>query len=374
MVTLEGRTLRAGVAAAVAAVVDARHGMAGVSPALLAEGAKALKAMLPIQDYPEAVVVCDTAALGLSVRIPGVNTVGVAAESDADAPGLDPQVPCVVGLANLLRTVREGDMVIIDGGKGIVHIDPDLDTIVHYQQIEQQATTGSPVYIGAEHLPARTPDGEIVAVYAYVTEKDELAAALDQGADGVIVSRPGWESGSYDDLVEIMRSAAGKPIAFEVGDTVEQILRAAMRFAAPNQVALLFGASVFDSAVEKTNRALELLIAEALFEDIAPPRVRLGARTRDVERTGAVRTEPAVMLIDARESQLSSSAFDALQTQISAWIVDRRAEHTVILLGSRIDAVAHVVKAGVRAVAVDPDLVSAAKTAIREMASDQHAP
>ena len=371
MVTIEGRSLKAGVAVAVAAVVDARHGMGGVSAALLVEGAKALKAMLPSQDYPEAVVVCDTLVMGLWVRIPGINTIGIAAESDADAPGIEPDVPCVVGLPNLLRSVSDGDIVIVDANKGVVYVDPDLETIVRYQEMEERASSGNAVYIAAEHLPARTPDGETVIVYAYVAGETDLITALDQGADGVIVDLAGWESGSCEDLGAILRAAAGKPIAFAVEAAVEGLLRAAMLFAAPHQVTLLFPLASFDAAAAKTSSALELVIAEALFEDLNPPRVGLGARAQDVELPHAELTgEPVMTLIDVRKPPTLSLGEAGLEQRLAEWIAGRPAEQVVILVGRRVEAVARIVRAGARAVAVDPDMVSAAKMVIREMGAE----
>ena len=371
MITIEGRSLKGGVAVAVAAVVDARHGIGGVSAALVAEGMKALKAMMPESDYPEAVVVCDTLVMGLSVRIPGVNTIGIAAESDADAPGVEPEVPCVVGLADLVKSISDGDILIVDGNKGIVYVDPDLETIVRYQEMEERAASGGTVYIAAEHLPAKTPDGETVLVYAYVAGEADLIAALDQGADGVVVDPAGWESGSEEDLGAILRAAAGKPIAFAVEEAVEEILRAAMLFAAPHQVTLLFPLASFDAFVTKTSSVLELVIAEALFEDLNPPRVSLGARARDVELPHVeLSGEPAMTLIDLRKSPTLSLGQADLEQRLAEWAAGRPAQQLVILLGRRVEAVAKAVRAGARAVAVDPDVVSATKMVIREMGAN----
>ncbi|MCX8053682.1 MAG: hypothetical protein N3B12_07725 [Armatimonadetes bacterium] len=371
MVTIHGRSLNPGVAIAVAAIVDANRGLGAVSPSLLAEGERALKAMLPVQDYPEAVVVCDTLALGLAISIPGINTVGIAAESDTDAPVTELRVPCVVGLPNLIKSVSEGDIVIVDGGKGIVYVDPDLETIVRYQELEQLATSGSLVYIAAEHLPARTPDGETVTVHACVSDKTDLATALDQGADGIVVNLAGWESGSSEDLAAIMRTAAGKPIAFEVEGKAEEILRAAMYFASPHQVTLLFPAATFDAAVERTNSVLELIIAEALFEDLSPPRVGFGIAVHETELTQSRPSrEPTSYLIDVRKSAAMSLEQDELTGRVTEWTTGCSADQVVILLGRQVEFVTKLVKAGVRAFAVDADIVSVVKTAIREMASE----
>ncbi len=371
MITIEGKSVKPGVAVAVAAVVDARQGLGGVSSALLAEGARALKAMLPEQDYPEAVVVCDTLALGISIRIPGVRTIGIAAESDADAPGMDPEVPCVVGLPGLLRSVHDGDILIVDGGKGTVYIDPDLDTVVRYQEMEERAVTGNTVHIAAEHLPARTPDGEIVTVHALVSGQADLMTALDQGADGVIVDLAAWQSGSYEDLAAIMRAAAGKPIAFEVEEAVVGILRAAMQFAAPHQVTLLFPMASFDESAARTSSVMELVIAEALLEDLSPPRVNLGARGWDTETPHASMSgEPGMILVDLSKPPALSAGEVELRARVSEWIAGRPADRIVIRVGRQVDAVAKVVRAGARAVAVEAPMVAAAKLAIREMAAD----
>ena len=124
MVTLEGRAGHEGVAVAVGAVVDAEIGIRGVSPVLLQEGIRAVMRPLPVEDCPEAIIACDDLAVGASLRIPGVVTVGIAAES-GDTAGLTVEVPCVVGVPDLLKSISEGDLLVVDGNKGIVCVDPD---------------------------------------------------------------------------------------------------------------------------------------------------------------------------------------------------------------------------------------------------------
>lgn len=373
MVTIEGTPRKPGVAIASGAVVDARHGMGGVSPALLNEGLRALRAMLPASDYPEAVIACDTLVMGLSIRIPGVNTIGIAAESDQAVPGLEPEVPCVVGLPNLIKSISDGDILIVDGNKGVVYVDPDLETLVRYQEIEERAASGSTVYIAAEHLPAKTPDGDTVSVHAYVTDETGLAAALDQGADGVIVDVGSWEMKPMDAFGTVLRVAAGKPVSFAVENAVEEALRAAMLFAVPHQVTLFFRAEVFDDLAPETDDLLELLTADALINDLDPPHVGLGVRARDVELPQAeMEREPASILVDLRRSPIIAAGQGELGECLMRLIGGMRPERVVMLLGDRIEAVARVVEAGARTIAVAPELVGAAKMAIRSMgAGDQ---
>ena len=58
---------------------------------------------------------------------------GIAAQADVDIPGLPVEVPCVIGLPNLLRSISDGDILIVDGNRGVVFVNPDPETLIDYQ-------------------------------------------------------------------------------------------------------------------------------------------------------------------------------------------------------------------------------------------------
>lgn len=215
MVTIEGNAKKPGIAIAVAAIFDTLKGIGGVSPALLQEGVNALKRGAALDDFPEAIVITDNLALGIALKIPGIQIIGLAAQAGDEIPTIELDVPCVTGLPDLLRSVSEGDLVIVDGNNGIVHIDPDPQTISRYQQIDESTEARITVFISSEHIPARTQAGEIVYVYAIVTSKTDLARALDEGADGLLVNA----TGAPEEFTNRVAAAAGgKPVALEPFD------------------------------------------------------------------------------------------------------------------------------------------------------------
>lgn len=368
MVTIKGKPKKDGVAIAAAAVLDAQIGVGGVSPALLREGIESLKRGLPPEDYPEAVVACENAAMALAMRIPGVSTVGIAAQSEQDAPGVEFEVPCVIGLPDLLTSISEGDILIVDGNKGVVHIDPEPATLIHYQQIEEQLESREKLFIASEHIPAKTQNGETVYVYAHVASEQEAAHGLDEGADGLIAEARGYQAEMGDYCRSLLRAAAGKPVAFVVDFASEELLRAAMHLAAPNQVTVLFSPADFASRTSEMHAALESMAVEAFSMDLVPPTLNLGILARESEDLSSEGTDqPSALVLDRRKSSYLDTRPEQLPGQMTSWIGARQAENVVILLGKQIDAVERVVRAGARAVAVVPDIVSAAKYVIRSI-------
>lgn len=366
MTILHGISKKEGIAIAVAAIVDAQHGISGVSPALLQEGLEAIKRMLDPSDYPECVLVCDTLATGLSARIPGINIIGVAAQSETDAPALEPQVPCVIGLTDLLRSVSHGDILILDGHKGIVHIDPDPRTLMHYQEIEERHTSKPPIYIESAHMPARTQNGVTVDVYAYVEDAAELVKALENGADGLIVQTPKEPEIGY--YANILTTAAGKRVAFSSQYVDLDMLRAVMRFALPMQVSVLLPATEYEARVEEAKIITESVATEAFLNDLDPPQVTIGVWAEDAELNLAqITSEPAILAVDLRGSAHLLSRKDELRESAQIWVQDTNAGTVIIVLGDNVPATVTMVEAGVRSVAVSPDTVSACKYAIRSI-------
>ncbi|MGQ9456481.1 MAG: hypothetical protein ACUVT8_06875 [Armatimonadota bacterium] len=356
---------------AVAGIIDSAHGLGLVSPRLMSEGSKALKAMLPVQDWPEAVIVCDTLAVGLALQIPGVNTIGIAAESGVHSRLVDVRVPCVIGLPDLLKLVQNEDIIIVDGGRGLVHIDPDLQTVIQYQQMQERCVARNVIYVSAEHLPAKTAGGETVTVYGIVTSKQKLEESIEQGADGVMVMSDCWEVQSYEDLAEIMQTAAGKKILFALTDVVPEILRAAMHYAVPGQVGIVFPLAIYDQAVSHMESAMELAIAEALLEDLSPPRIATGLYVTPWENLSSqpIRS-PEIVLVDARHlARLEDGK--ALSDCISSWVKQYPFQHDmVVLLGEDLHMLHVIFEAGARSVAVESSLVVTAKQAVRQIGID----
>ena len=352
MVTIQGIARSEGVAIAVAAVVDATNGINGVSPALLDEGLRAIRARLLPHDYPEAVVVCDSPAMGTTIRIPGVNVIGIATQSDTDMPGLIVEMPCAIGLEGLLESVSEGDIVIIDGGKGIVYIDPDPATLIHYQELDERKATARRLFIASEHIPARTQAGETILVYALVAEEAELTRALEDGADGLVVDLREHVGDPTAYCDNVLRAAAGKQVVFLITEYAEEVLRSAMWLAASGQVTLACSPAASDQVL----REIESLLS-AIESDSEATSVNIGTILLEPGHAADEVGECRIVL-DVRESPLLSGiASPELKC--------------VTVAPDQSDALVHLIEMGAKCVAVAPDAIGSAKYTIRSMGMEE---
>jgi len=209
---LRGQSIHPGTVIATAARLDPYLGVNGVSVTLLEEGMKSLRKRLEPSDYPEAVILCDNLAMGLAASIPGVSTIGYACRSDAVPPGFQSGVPCVVGLPDLMEVPAEDVFIILDGDEGLVFIDPDVQTLVHYQQRETARIERNRVAIDFQHIPVKTAHGITVYVFGMVRGIREMECAIEQGADGLLVDMRECEEDSSDLILCALETLPGKPV------------------------------------------------------------------------------------------------------------------------------------------------------------------
>jgi len=239
MRVLHGTPRHPGVAIAVAVTVDVKSGLSGLPDRVLRQGLRAVKTGLAEADQPEVIVACDLLAVGSALRIPGVRTAAIAAERD-DQPALDLQVPCVIGVADLLRSVGSEEIAIVDGDEGTVYLDADARTVVRYQS-SLQPQSAERVFLESVHIPARTQDGRTMHVAAVVTSIADAETAISQGADSLVVPFPelvdrevaSGRSSFGDPGVELFQMllalATGKPLLVALAEPDQRLADLAHR-------------------------------------------------------------------------------------------------------------------------------------------------
>src|SRR5690606_118665 len=95
------------------------------------------------------------------------------------------EIPAVVGVDNLLSAVSTGDIVIVDGVHGLVHVRPSQAQI-DVLAIEVERYIACETEIQREHaLPAQTDDGETIHLQANLALDEEIDVARRYGAEGV---------------------------------------------------------------------------------------------------------------------------------------------------------------------------------------------
>ena len=94
-------------------------------------------------------------------------------------------VPAVVGLKGAAGRLKTGQKVALDGAKGRLVVDPDEDVEREYKRLAVVDRVANEKLAGLRDLPARTPDGHRVRMYANVEFPLEIEEALARGAEGI---------------------------------------------------------------------------------------------------------------------------------------------------------------------------------------------
>jgi len=95
------------------------------------------------------------------------------------------EIPAVVGLEDVTKRSKSGDLLIIDGTNGIVIINPDVKTQQEYvEKIEKIQKAGEGL-LGLKELSCETKDGRKISLGANIEFPDEVASVLAHGAEGI---------------------------------------------------------------------------------------------------------------------------------------------------------------------------------------------
>ncbi len=93
--------------------------------------------------------------------------------------------PAVVALGPAILQVAAGALLLVDGARGEVVVDPDPATVEEFSARAAAADRRRREELRAAAQPARTRDGHRVEVAANVGAVEEAAEALRQGAEGI---------------------------------------------------------------------------------------------------------------------------------------------------------------------------------------------
>ena len=95
------------------------------------------------------------------------------------------EIPAVVGVEVATSKITAGDTLIIDGGAGIIVINPDAETIAHYKEAEDEILAKAKAFFSLKELLAETRDGKRVELVANIELPEEIPFLLDHGAEGI---------------------------------------------------------------------------------------------------------------------------------------------------------------------------------------------
>lgn len=170
-------------------ITERRHDVEFVCDRLLRELTGDTKQIVPRLDQPMVVVArdlspADTAGMVREPVIAFVTEIGTrTSHTSIMARALE--IPAVVGAGDALSIIRTGDMVIVDGLRGEVVVNPNEITIEEARGRGARHLAFARGLLSARNLPCVTRDGEPVSLKANVELPAEAILALDHGAEGI---------------------------------------------------------------------------------------------------------------------------------------------------------------------------------------------
>ncbi|UXR76945.1 MULTISPECIES: phosphoenolpyruvate--protein phosphotransferase [unclassified Staphylococcus] len=95
------------------------------------------------------------------------------------------EIPAVVGTKSITESVKQGDMIIVDGLTGDVIVNPSQDEVRAYQQKRDMYFEGREALKQLRDEPSTTIDGKHVELAANIGTPNDLEGVKNNGAEGI---------------------------------------------------------------------------------------------------------------------------------------------------------------------------------------------
>ncbi|CCQ93231.1 phosphotransferase system (PTS) enzyme I [[Clostridium] ultunense Esp] len=138
------------------------------------------------------------------------------------------EIPAVVGIGEILAEVRNGDLLIVDGLEGEIHLNPDPETVARFEEKRERYLQEKEGLKKLVDQPTITRDGHQVEIAANIGTPKDVEGALRNGAEGIGLFRTEFlymdrdtfpteeeQFAAYKEVVEKMK---GKPVIIRTLD------------------------------------------------------------------------------------------------------------------------------------------------------------
>ena len=138
------------------------------------------------------------------------------------------QLPAVLSIPKALELIEDGDGLIVDGGEGVVVLNPDVRTRGEYltkQKDYQEKVAALEIY---RNKPTADADGKYYHLYANIGSAAEAEAAAQSGAEGIGLFRTEFlfmdrtslpdETVQYEAYHAVSKTMAGKEVIIRTLD------------------------------------------------------------------------------------------------------------------------------------------------------------
>jgi len=137
-------------------------------------------------------------------------------------------IPAIVGLHHAFQTINEGELIIVDGERGLLVVNPDSLVLAEYRERQAELKAERQRLKRLKKTRATTQDGTPIELYANIELPQDIGEVLEAGAEGVGLFRTEFmflnrkDLPSEDEQFDAYRQAAegmqGKPVVLRTLD------------------------------------------------------------------------------------------------------------------------------------------------------------
>lgn len=138
------------------------------------------------------------------------------------------EIPAVVGTKTATKSIQNGDLIIVDGLKGEVHINPTEDVINDYKQVHIQYQKQKEEWAKLVNEKTLTKDGHQVELAANIGTPKDLKGVIENGGEAVGLYRTEFlymgrtqlptEEEQFQAYKEVLEGMNGKPVVVRTLD------------------------------------------------------------------------------------------------------------------------------------------------------------
>ncbi|MGV0953077.1 MAG: phosphoenolpyruvate--protein phosphotransferase [Fluviibacter sp.] len=137
-------------------------------------------------------------------------------------------IPAVIGLRGAREAIKDGELLIVDGFRGVIIINPDERVLEEYRLRKTQIELERSKLKRLKKADALTLDDVRVDLLANIELPDDVQAAKDNGADGIGLFRTEFlflnrreipsEDEQFEAYRKVVKGMAGKPVVIRTYD------------------------------------------------------------------------------------------------------------------------------------------------------------
>lgn len=137
-------------------------------------------------------------------------------------------IPAVVGAGDATKKISSGDVLILDGEKGAVLVNPTAELLADYFRKQAMIQDEKKALLQYKDAPSQTKDGRKVEIAANIGSSTDVERVLQNGAEGVGLFRTEFlymdrdmlptEDDQFNAYKEVLEKMEGRPVVIRTLD------------------------------------------------------------------------------------------------------------------------------------------------------------